>query len=283
MKKSIFIIAACLLAFGCNRTNGGDSDTIATNNSKTFATRTLAGEQNFLVSSEEGFPMTGNTIGLRNSYNIVWPTENMMSADAERELIHIYFCNDKIDDLETAAHRWLNDATFYTEDGAKVTPVKNIDDSSWYSSFTIESKCEQQGDIATFIIWRETYYVGAAHGLYSCEYVNVDVNSGNIIHLNDLVDTSLLGPVIARAVEDLTVNSDVQKALFDVNPERLPVTADFTIDSTRSTITLVYQVYEIASYADGIQEIVLPIFWLSKHIPLTPYAKSLFGSGCSID
>ena len=92
-----------------------------------------------------------------------------------------------------------------------------------------------------------------------------------------------MGPVIARAVEDLTVNSDVQKALFDVNPERLPVTADFTIDSTRSTITLVYQVYEIASYADGIQEIVLPIFWLSKHIPLTPYAKSLFGPGCSID
>ncbi|MBR4715984.1 MAG: hypothetical protein IKP34_07380, partial [Bacteroidales bacterium] len=118
MKKNIFIIAACLLAFGCNRTNGGDSDTIATNSNKTFATRTLTGEQNFLVSSEEGFPMAGNTIGLRNSYNIVWPAENMMSADAERELIHIYFCNDKIDDLETAAHRWLNDASFYAEDGA---------------------------------------------------------------------------------------------------------------------------------------------------------------------
>lgn len=285
MKKNIFIIAACLLAFGCNRTNGGDSDsdTIATNNSKTFATRTLAGEQNFLVSSEEEFPMAGNTIGLRNSYNIVWPAENMMSADAERELIHIYFCNDKIDDLETAAHRWLNDASFYAEDGAKVTPVDKIDDSSFYSYFKIESKCEQQDDIATLIIWRESCAVGAAHGFYSCEYVNVDVNSGNIIHLNDLVDTSQLGPVIVRAVEDLAVNKEVQEALFDQNPERLPVPADFTIDSTRSTITLVYQLYEIASYADGIQEIVLPIFWLSKHIPLTPYAKSLFGSGCSID
>ena len=283
MKKSIFIIAACLLAIGCNRTNGVDSDTIAPDGNKTFTTKTLTDEQNFIVSSEEGFLFAGDTIGLRNSYNIVWPAEGMMTPDAERELIHIYFCNDKIDVFETAAHHWLNDATFYTEDGAKVTPVKNIDDSSWYSYFTIESKCEQQGDIATFIIWRETYSVGAAHGLYSCEYVNVDVNSGNIIHLNDLVDTSLLGPVIARAVEDLTVNSDVQKALFDVNPERLPIPADFTIDSTRSTITLVYQVYEIASYADGIQEIVLPIFWLSKHIPLTPYAKSLFGPGCSID
>lgn len=283
MKKNIFIIAACLLAFGCNRTNGGDNDTITLEQTKAFTTITLTSEQNFLVYSDEEFPFAGNTIGMRKSYNIVWPTENIMTPEAEHELTHILFCNDKIDVFETAAHHWLNDATFYTEDGAKVTPVKNIDDSSWYSYFTIESKCEQQGDIATFIIWRETYSVGAAHGLYSCEYVNIDVNSGNIIHLNDLVDTSLLGPVIARAVEDLTVNSDVQKALFDVNPERLPVPADFTIDSTRSTITLVYQVYEIASYADGIQEIVLPIFWLSKHIPLTPYAKSLFGPGCSID
>ncbi|MBQ3948886.1 MAG: DUF3298 domain-containing protein, partial [Bacteroidales bacterium] len=194
----------------------------------------------------------------------------------EKEILAIPV-NSYKEDIETE----MNDAMIkYNPYIAEGYFVYNI---SWYSYFTIESKCEQQGDIATFIIWRETYSVGAAHGLYSCEYVNVDVNSGNIIHLNDLVDTSLLGPVIARAVEDLTVNSDVQKALFDVNPERLPIPADFTIDSTRSTITLVYQVYEIASYADGIQEIVLPIFWLSKHIPLTPYAKSLFGSGCSID
>ncbi len=283
MKKHIFIIAACLLAIGCNRTNGGDNDTIASDSIKTFTTKTLTGEQNFLVYSDEEFPFAGNTIGLRNTYNIVWPTEGMMTPEAERELVHIYFCNDKINDLETAARRWLNDASFYTEDGATVTPVDKIDDSSWYSYFKIESECEQHDDIATIYIWRENYAVAAAHGLYSSEYVNIDVNSGNIIHLNDIVDTNLLGPVIVRAVEDLAVNSDVLKALYLDNIERLPVPADFTIDSTRSTITLIYQVYEIASYADGIQEIVLPIFWLSKHIPLTPYAKELFGPGCSID
>ena len=283
MKKHIFIIAACLLAIGCNRTNGGDNDTIAPDSIKTFTTETLTGEQNFLVYSDEEFPFAGNTIGLRNTYNIVWPTEGMMTPEAERELVHIYFCNDKINDLETAASRWINDASFYAEDGAKVTPVDKIDDSSFYSYFKIESRCEQQDDIATFIIWRENYAVGAAHGLYSSEYVNVDINSGNIIHLNDIVDTSQLGPVIVRAVEDLSVNSDVQTALYDANLKRLPIPADFTIDSTRSTITLVYQVYEIASYAEGIQEIVLPIFWLSKHIPLTPYAKRIFGPACSID
>ena len=156
MKKNIFIIAACLLAFGCNRTNGGDNDTITMEQTKAFTTITLTSEQNFLVYSDEEFTFAGNTIGMRKSYNIVWPTENIMTPEAEHELTHILFCNDKIDVFETAAHHWLNDATFYTEDGAKVTPVKNIDDSSWYSYFTIESKCEQQGDIATFIIWRET-------------------------------------------------------------------------------------------------------------------------------
>ena len=51
----------------------------------------------------------------------------------------------------------------------------------------------------------------------------------------------------------------------------------------KCNITLVYQIYHIAPFASGIQEVVLPIFWLSKHIPLTPYAKRIFGPGCSID
>ena len=59
MKKNIFIIAACLLAFGCNRTNGGDNDTITLEQTKAFTTITLTSEQNFLVYSDEEFPFAG--------------------------------------------------------------------------------------------------------------------------------------------------------------------------------------------------------------------------------
>lgn len=279
MKKYLILLATLIVAVACNRANGSDNnaDTTATDSVKVFTAHNIKGEQNFLITSNDEFPFAGHVIGMRNSFDIVWPDEGMLTPEAERELMRIYFLDDKAKDFETASRYWLRDASFYLDEGCSVARVDNFSDTMQYSYFKIESSCEQHDDIATINIYRESYGVGAAHGLYSSEYVNIDVNSGNIIHLNDLVDTNQLGPVIVRAVEDLTTNSDVLKALFDQNPERLPVPSDFTIDSTRSTITLVYQVYDIASYADGIQEIVLPIFWLSKHIPLTPYAKRIFG------
>ena len=125
----------------------------------------------------------------------------------------------------------------------------------------------------------------AAHGNHTATYTLVDLDTKQIVHLNDLVDTAQLGEVIVRAIEDLTVNKDVYDCLFDEfrNAQKFPVPSNFFIDSTRSCINLVYGLYDIAPYACGIQTVVMPIFWLSKHIPLTPYCKELFGEGCSID
>lgn len=53
--------------------------------------------------------------------------------------------------------------------------------------------------------------------------------------------------------------------------------ASFFIDSARNDITVGYDLYDIQPYACGIPTVVLPIFWLSKHVELTPYAKRLFG------
>ena len=279
MKKHLIIIATLILAVACNRGNidENEADTIPADSLRVFTTHNVKDEQNYIIYSDEEFPFGGNVIGLLNSYNIVWPDEGMLTHNAERELLRRYFLDDEAKDFESASRYWILDDSYYLENGCEVMRTNYKDDSLQYSYSRIESSCEQHNDIATINIYREMYNIGAVHGLYSSEYVNIDVTHGTIIHLNDLVDTNLLGPVIVRAVEDLTINSDVLKALLDQNPERLPVPPDFTIDSTRSTITLVYQVYEIASYADGIQEIVLPIFWLSKHIPLTPYAKRIFG------
>jgi hypothetical protein len=75
------------------------------------------------------------------------------------------------------------------------------------------------------------------------------------------------------------VNKDTRECLFDefVDVERMPLPRNYTIDSARNSIIVYYGLYEITCYACGIQEITLPIFWLSKHVPLTPYAKRLFG------
>ena len=237
-----------------------------------------------LTADDEYWP-DGDTLGVKNSYSLAWPDKGVLTAEAEHELLLCYFGDSTATTFAEAADRWLNNSWMY-EDDQPGLHKKIVDTLPMlpYNYSDLKSEYSAFGDIGTFSIFQEINAYHAAHGIYYAQYVNIDLNTRQVIHLNDLVDTALLGEIIVRAVEDLTVNKDVLDCLFDDYKQtgRLPVPQDFLIDSTRSTITLVYQLYEIAPYACGIQSIVLPIFWLSKHIPLTPYAKELFGEGCSL-
>ena len=239
-----------------------------------------------LLTADEQYWPEGDTLGVENCYSLVWPAEGMLSPEAERELLLRCFGDSTATTFEEAAERWLNNSWMYEDDQPTLHKqiVDSIPVSLMYNYSKLESEYTSDREIGTFRISDETFAAYAAHGLYACQYVNIDLNTRQIIHLNDLVDTNSLGEIIVRAVEDLDVNKETLDCLFDDYKQtgRLPVPQDFLIDSTRSTITLVYQLYEIAPYACGIQSIVLPIFWLSKHTPLTPYAKELFGEGCSL-
>ena len=276
MKRiTLLLLSATLLAAlcGCHR---GEKEFVTTLREDT--------RHMTLTFAEEYFP-AGNTIGVENCYSLAWPAEGMLTPEAEHELLLRCFGDSTATTFEQAADRWLNNTWMYEDDFNCIQ--KEVVDSLpdlMYNYAKLESEYTADREIGSFHIWGETFNVGAAHGLYFSQNVNIDLNTRQIIHLSDLVDTATLGEVIVRAVEDLTVNKDVLDCLFDEYKQtgRLPVPQDFFIDSTRSTITLVYQLYEIAPYACGIQSIVLPIFWLSKHTPLTPYAKELFGEGCSL-
>ena len=276
MKKSFTLTLAVLtlaILCGCHR------------DKKEFATTLREDTHQMILTQHDDF-WPDDTMGLKNRYSLVWPTEGALTPEAEQELLLRCFGDSAASSFEQAAERWLNTSWLYEEDmpSLKKQTVDSIPDGMPYNYGELRSEYSANGNIGTFSIFEECSAYLAAHGMYFAQYLNIDLNTRQVIHLNDLVDTTQLGEVIVRAVEDLTVNKDVLDCLFDDYQQtgRLPVPQDFLIDSTRSTITLVYQLYEIAPYACGIQSIVLPIFWLSKHIPLTPYAKELFGEGCSL-
>ena len=274
MKKS-FTLTLVLLTLatlcGCHRGENEFSTTLREDSSQMILTQT-----------DDYWP-DGDTLGLKNSYSLVWPDEGVLTPEAEQELLLRCFGDSNATSFEQAADRWLNTSWLYMP-SLKKQAVDSLPDGMPYNYGELRSEYSANGNIGTFSIFEECSAHLAAHGMYFAQYLNIDLNTRQVIHLNDLVDTALLGEVIVRAIEDLTVNKDVLDCLFVDYQQtgRLPVPQDFLIDSTRSTITLVYQLYEIAPYACGIQNIVLPIFWLSKHIPLTPYAKELFGEGCSL-
>ncbi len=252
-----------------------------------MSTFSMEGQHRFMVKTDDPYlPEERNPFGVENSYALVWPQKGMLSKDAEKELILQVFNDSTSANVNEAAQRWLNNLWLYED--TKALEAKAVDTLSEKVSYTyakLQNSIKENDNLVTFINTNETFLAGAAHGIYMVNYLTYDRKTKRVVHLNDLVDTAKLGTVVARAVEDLTVNKDVYDCLFDEfkDAEKIPVTDNFYIDSTRSTITLVYQQYEITPYACGLQSVVMPIYWLSKHVPITPYAKKLFGKGSSVE
>ncbi len=263
MKRTTLLIAlAALLLAGCKHDN------------KEFKTHTLSGEKCWLQIFDEPYIFDLDTVGVKVTYSLQWPDKGVISPAAERELMFLCFADSNKVNVESAIQGWI------VEDVNDLQTVESINEEPGYSYLDIRGTCRKDSTLATFIIQTEGFPFGAAHGMYSVDYLTIDKTTGNAIHIADLVvDTNLLCEAIARAIQNLDINKDSRECLFDEfrDADRMPMPGNFIVDSARNNITVVYGLYEIAPYACGIQSVVLPIFWLSKHVALTPYAKRLFG------
>lgn len=258
---------------------------------KDFKTHSDSGSRCYLQVFDKPFIEGVDTIGMKITYSLEFPDEGMVSPAARRALQYLYFGDSNITSMTDAIEKRMkkdgvDDWFFYAGEDAKILPVESIDENRPYSNLDIKGSCQQDSLLVTFTVMSEEFPFGAAHGLYSVDYLILDRLTGNAVQLSDLVvDTNLLCEAIAHAIQDLEVNKDTRECLFDEFKEadRMPMPRNFVIDSSRDMIIVVYGLYEITPYCCGIQSIVLPIFWLSKHVPLTPYAKKLFGEGSYIE
>lgn len=275
MKKLTLLLAlAALLPAGCHK-------------NEEFTTHTLGGEQCYRLTFPEQMGPWGKTVGMKITYSVAWPDKGTVAAAAGRELQYLCFGDSTAADVDAAIQGWLAKSFFYEdEEGCVKIPVDELVDEGEYCMVDLNGTCDEDSVLATFIVKTESYFAGAAHGMHSVDFLTIDKATGNAVHLADLVtDTNLLCEAVAHAIQDLEANKDVRECLFDefVDVDRMPLPRNFFIDSARNGISVFYGLYEITPYACGIQEVVLPIFWLSKHVPLTPYARRLFGPGCSIE
>lgn len=281
MKRSlIFIALTALMMAGCHH-----KDKEKTSQEMTFSTHPLSGEQCYQLTFSEDQGPWGNTVGMMVSYSVAWPDKDILSPEAERELQYFYF-GDSTNTLEAAAKGWLEQAFFYNNDEEyEKAPLDQIDEESDYCYVSLEGDCTHDSQLVTFAATRESLIAGAAHGMHTEDYLTIDIETGRSVHLDDLVsDTTLLCEAIAHALHDLDINTGLLDCIFDEfrTVERMPMPRNFLVDSARNGITVYYGLYEIAPYACGIQEVTLPIFWLSKHVPLTLYAQRLFGPDCTL-
>lgn len=278
MKRlSLCLMIAALLLAGCKH----ETKELTEEPSSQFTTHTISGEQYYMVTFDKEKAPWGIDFGSKASFMLTWPDKGMVSAEAEHELMLLCFMDSNATNFDEAAQKWLATPFSYEDEmDCERKPVRELDDTCDYSYMHLESSCTDDSALAVFTIKTESFVFGAAHGMYSVDYLTIDKATGDAIHLTDLVaDTNLLCEAIAHAIYDLDVNKETKECLFDEyrDVERMPMPGNFVIDSARNNITVVYALYELTPYACGIQSVVLPIFWLSKHVPLTPYAKRLFG------
>ena len=146
-------------------------------------------------------------------------------------------------------------------------------ESSYSSTFhTVELKTLGQR-FALFHLFGYFYFAGAAHGMYAHNYITYDTELDKIVTLEDiLVDPELIRPYIMKSINlkyDYT-----EEDLFMPEDGIMKIPSVWYFEE--GFLHLVYQVYEIASFAQG--DIDVPLFYPNDPSApeyLTPYGKEL--------
>ena len=141
------------------------------------------------------------------------------------------------------------------------------------SSNTIELK-SLGNRFALYHLLTNVYFAGAAHGMYVHNYLTYDTQRDHIVTLEDiLIDPELIRPHILESIKLKFEYTEEDLFLPDDNILHVPNVFYFE----NGMLHLVYQVYEIASYAQGIIDVPLFYHYSEDYSDiLTPYGKELF-------
>ena len=139
----------------------------------------------------------------------------------------------------------------------------SLSESSTYVRFV-----GQNYNLATFAIQTCSYSAGAAHGMSHQEFVNFDLSNKKHITVAEL-----LKPEMNQKLRDELYAAN-QNWLDDhqIKKDQLQVSDNFYYGV--NGIVFVYPLYELASYAEGMSELILPYYSAKKFIK-SEYLPSL--------
>ena len=140
------------------------------------------------------------------------------------------------------------------------------------SNNTIE--LQSLGDrFALFHMFANMYFAGAAHGMYVHNYITYDTERDHVVTLEDiLIDPELIRPHILQSINLKFDYTEEDLFLPEDNIPNVPSVFYFE----DGFLHLVYQVYEIASFAQGLIDVPLFYHYGEDYYDiLTPYGQEL--------
>lgn len=135
-----------------------------------------------------------------------------------------------------------------------------------FSSNTWMMFVGQKEKLATFAI-RYYSYTGGAHGLGGSEYLTVDMTTHKVLTLSDIIDQKKLPEVKELLWSFYTDYGRIKDEDAFTKKTDFDVSKNFYL--AHDGIHFIYHVYEIASYAEGEQDLVIPWVWLQRENLLT--------------
>lgn len=193
-----------------------------------------------------------DTVYYEGTFTAFWPLviNGKPCAGLQDALLRAMTDSAQLNTLDKVIDYHLMPLDYEELDSTKVMQVKAITgkDAKISNNDILLRLQDMSERLLTYHIKSESYYYGAAHGIYANNYVTYDLKLNKAVALNDIVaDTTLLRNTILRAIKD-TYDYD-RGDLFIPDNGLLPLPSDFYIQG--QVLHVVYQVYEIASYAQG--------------------------------
>lgn len=277
-KNLIFALVALAALWSCSNNGSVTPNT----NDKKVTDSTLCQFKNIKVEKMFSYlDEDRDTLYFDNKFKALWP--EVINGKPCTELQKALFCamtdSGGLNQLDKVVD-FLLDPSNYTEiDSKQLMPAKSVKDEDMkLSSVEVNVVMESMTDrLITYRLSTYSYMAGAAHGIYANNYATYDLKTEKAIYFNDIfADTTLLRNAILKSIkQEYGYGTD---ELFLPDNGLLPLPRDFFIDGM--VVHAVYQVYEIASYAQGMIDAPLYPYMLKpeeiKHL-FTPYGLELLG------
>lgn len=135
-----------------------------------------------------------------------------------------------------------------------------------FSSNTWMMFVGQKEKLATFAI-RYYSYTGGAHGLGGSEYLTIDMTTHKVLTLSDIIEQKKLPEVKELLWSFYTDYGRIKDEEAFTKKTDFDVSKNFYL--AHDGIHFIYHEYEIASYAEGEQDLVIPWVWLQRENLLT--------------
>ena len=274
-KIHILALLAISALWSCSNSNSGPTSV----NEQGSSDSTLCQFSNIDIDKQFSYiDDDGDTLFFDNSFSAFWPQiiNGRPCPNLQQALLRAMTDSTELDQLDKVTDFLLNPGNYTDFDPKRFTPVTQVKDDGKLSTSEISVIMQSMTDrLLLYHLGTYSYMAGGAHGIYANNYVTYDLKTEKAVGLDEIIaDTTLLRNVTFKAIKQAY---DYDKDdLFIPDNGLLPLPRDFYLEG--SVLHVVYQVYEIASYAQGmIDAPIYPYMLKPEEIQqlYTPYGLEL--------